>query len=259
VANPPPKAYRNEDFLGSRDARELRILSEYLEPEARFERQRIRDTIVFFGSARLKYRETAERMRAEASTDQEIKRAEQALEGSRYYEAARELSSRLTKWAAEVKGEGRNFVICTGAGPGIMEAANRGAHEAGGPSVGLGISLPMESQNDYVSPDLAFQFHYFFMRKLWFAYLAKAFIVFPGGFGTLDELMEVLTLQQTAKIRKPIHTLVYGSKFWKNVVSFDTLEELGTIDPEDRKLFNFVDTVDEAFDNVTSWLEETSL
>ena len=213
MAEPPPKAYRNQGFVGSRDARELRILSKYLEPEARFEKHRIRDTIVFFGSDRFKNPETAQRAMNQAVTASDVELARQALEGSRYYTAAQELAHRLTEWGQDVKGDSRHFVISTDAGPGIMKAANRSAEEAGGPSVGLGISLPMTAQNGDIPQDLAFQFHYVFMRKLWFAYLATALIIFPGSFGTLDEFMEVLTLQQTVKIREPAQPAVYGSAF----------------------------------------------
>ncbi len=214
-------AYKNEEFLDSADARALRILSEYLEPYSHFHRERIRDTVVFFGSAR-------------------IQDAEGPL--ARYYEDARTLARMLTEWGEEIKHHSRRFVVCSGGGPGIMEAANRGACDAGGKTVGLNIGLPFEQlPNPYISPELCFEFHYFFMRKFWFAYLAKALIVFPGGFGTMDELMELLTLVQTRKLQKKIIILLYGSSFWKEIINFDALVKYGTISEEDLKLFEFVD------------------
>ncbi len=197
-----PKAYQNPGFLSSKDARALRILSEYLEPKARFDHYRVDDTIVFMGSARIKSPEAAEEMLRKAKAGKDRERAEMALKMSAYYEAARELASRLTQWSKELDQVERRFVVCTGGGPGIMEAANRGAAEARGVNVGLTISLPVEEfDNPYVTRELAFHFHYFFMRKFWFSYLAKAVIVFPGGFGTLDELFELLTLVQTRKMK----------------------------------------------------------
>jgi uncharacterized protein (TIGR00730 family) len=251
----PPKAYKNLQFLNSRHARTIRILSEYLEPKSRLDYHGIRDTIVFFGSARFRDAEAAAKMVAEAHTGEEQRRAAVAQAGSRYYEEARSLAHRLTKWSAEVALNGRRFVVCSGGGPGIMEAANRGAHEAGGLSVGFNITLPEEQQpNPYISPELSFQFHYFFMRKLWFAYLAKALIVFPGGFGTLDEMMELLTLTQTRKIRKKVLVLIYGREYWDKVLNFDALIEMGTIDEADRRLFSYADTPDQAFETLTTWL-----
>ena len=222
-----PVAYKHEQFLDSPDARALRILSEYLEPFAHFRREKIRDTIVFFGSAR--------------STENNP-----FLE--RYYEQARALARMLTEWTNQLENPARRFVICTGGGPGIMEAANRGAAEAGGKNVGLNIGLPFEQlPNPYITPELSFQFHYFFMRKFWFAYLAKAMVFFPGGFGTLDELMEVLTLVQTQKVNKKIIILLYGSQFWKEVIDFDVLLRYGTISPEDVRLFEYADDPETAF------------
>jgi len=179
------KAYQNSDFLNSSDARELRILAEYLEPESRFARYQVDDTIVFFGSARLVSREQAEEELKNAKNgDGDVEQAKVRLEMSTYYEAAREMAHRLTEWSKQLVDDDRRFVVCTGGGPGIMEAANRGASEAKGLNVGLTISLPTEETgNSYITRELCFNFHYFFMRKFWFAYLAKAVIVFPGGFG----------------------------------------------------------------------------
>jgi uncharacterized protein (TIGR00730 family) len=221
-------AYKNEEFLDSPDARALRILSEYLEPYSHFRRERIRDTVVFFGSARI-----------------------QAAEGplAKYYEDARMLARMLTEWGEEIKNASHRFVVCSGGGPGIMEAANRGACEGGGKSIGLNIGLPFEQlPNPYISPELSFEFHYFFMRKFWFAYLAKALVVFPGGFGTLDELMEMLTLVQTRKLQKKMVIVLYGSEFWREVINFDALVKYGTISPEDLKLFEYADDPKSAFD-----------
>ena len=217
----PPLAYKNELFLDSPDARILRIVSEYLQPYAHFRRERIRDTIVFFGSART---------------------AKETTLPERYYQDAQTLARLLTEWSEQLPDTARRFVVCTGGGPGIMEAANRGASEAGGKTVGLNIGLPFEQfPNSYITPELSFQFHYFFMRKFWFAYLAKAMVFFPGGFGTMDELMEVLTLVQTRKINKKIITVLYGPDFWKEVIHFETLVRYGTISPEDLDLFQYAD------------------
>jgi hypothetical protein len=255
------KAYLNHDFLTSRDARPLRVLSEYLEPEARFARFRVDDTIVFMGSARLLSREQAERELEETErTNGDLTRARMQLQMSQYYEAARELANRLTQWSKQLADEERRFVVCTGGGPGIMEAANRGASEAKGVNVGLTISIPIEEfDNRYVTRELSFHFHYFFMRKFWFAYLAKAVIVFPGGFGTLDELFELLTLLQTRKIRKHLPVVLFGKKYWKDVVNFDALIQYGCISAEDLQLFYPTDSVDEAYDFLVDRLTEYSL
>ncbi|MFQ5785450.1 MAG: LOG family protein [Alphaproteobacteria bacterium] len=259
----PPKAYKNEAFLNSRDARPIRILAEYLEPVERFEDQRIEDTIVFQGSARIPSREEAEAgLDAARREGGDVARAEMWLRMSRYYEDARELARRLTEWSKGLKtSDGRRFVVCTGGGPGIMEAANRGAAEAKGLNVGLAISLPGvgEPANSYVTHQLAFEFHYFFMRKFWFTYLAKAIVVLPGGFGTLDELFEVLTLIQTLKIKKRMPIVLFGGEFWRDVVDFDALVRYGTISAEDLDLFFTTDSVDDAYDFITRELTEHAL
>jgi uncharacterized protein (TIGR00730 family) len=215
-----PLAYKNELFLDSSDARILRILSEYLEPLAHFKRNKIRDTVVFFGSARI--------------------REDGPL--SEYYHDARTLARLLTEWSDSIQNSTRRFVVTSGGGPGIMEAANRGAHDAGGSTVGLNIGLPFEQwPNPYITPELSFEFHYFFMRKFWFAYLAKALVVFPGGFGTLDELSELLTLTQTRKLEKKIVIILYGRKYWNEILNFDALVRYGMISREDLELFDFAD------------------
>jgi uncharacterized protein (TIGR00730 family) len=213
-------AYKNEKFLDSADARALRILSEYLEPLSHFRRERIRDTIVFFGSARVGENGPM----------------------SRYYHEARRLARLITEWSEGMRNASRRFVVCTGGGPGIMEAANRGAREAGGKTVGLNIGLPHEqTPNAYITPELCFEFHYFFMRKFWFAYLAKALVVFPGGFGTLDELMELLTLAQTVKLAKRIIIVLYGTAYWKEIINFEALVRHGMIAERDLELFQHAD------------------
>jgi uncharacterized protein (TIGR00730 family) len=212
--------YKNEAFIDSDDARPLRILAEYLGPLSEFRRTRIQDTIVFFGSARL-------------GPDGPL---------GRYYADARELARLVTAWSQSLPSTARRFTVCSGGGPGIMEAANRGAADAGGRSIGLNIGLPHEQRpNPYVTPELSFEFHYFFMRKLWFAHLSRAIVVFPGGFGTLDELMEILTLRQTGKLDRNIAVLLYGPDFWKDVINFDGLVRHGMISAEDVTLFQMVD------------------
>ena len=257
----PFKAYRNPAFLASRDGRPVRILAEYVEPEARFEDFKIDDTIVFFGSARLKPRDVAEAALAAArANDGDVAAAERSVAMSRYYEEARSLAARLTDWSKALEGTSRRFVICSGGGPGIMEAANRGASEAKGINVGLNISIPFEQHdNPYITRELSFEFHYFFMRKFWFVYLAKAIVIFPGGFGTLDEFFEILTLVQTGKLKKPMSIVLYGAPFWNDVVDFDALVHHGTIDAADLELFHRVNSVDEAFAAITADLTERAL
>ncbi len=223
----PPLAYKNEEFLKGPDSRPLRIISEYLEPLSHFRRQRIRDTIVFFGSARIK-------------EDSPL---------GQYYNDARKLAEMVTTWAKTFRERTYRFVVCSGGGPGIMEAANRGAMDARGKTVGLNIGLPFEQfPNPYITHELSFEFHYFFMRKFWFAYLSKALVVFPGGFGTMDELFEILTLAQTKKLAKKMTIILYGSSFWKEIINFDALVKYGTISPEDMNLFHFADTPEAAME-----------
>ena len=261
-----PRAYEDSNFLHSPDARALRILSEYMEPNSRFRHYRIEDTIIFFGSARIPPRARAEAgLRAveasgAAEDSEEMKRARAQLDLSEYYEATRELARRLTEWSKGLPDKSRRFVVCSGGGPGIMEAANRGASEAKGINVGLNISLPFEqAENPHISRELVFEFHYFFMRKFWFAYLAKAVIVMPGGFGTLDELFELLTLIQTHKIRKRLPIVLFGSRYWAEVINFKALEAFGTIGPADLELFFLTDSVDETFDYITDQLAQYSI
>lgn len=259
-----PKAYRNNKFLNSPSGRTIRILTEYQEPYERLKKYDINDTIVFFGSARLLPMNEAKKNVADLKKKLSIIKntkskeyienqkllgyAERDVEMAQYYQDTEELAYRLTKWSMNLK-KGNKFVICSGGGPGIMEAANRGAHKAKGLSIGLNISLPFEQYpNKYITPNLNFEFHYFFMRKFWFAYLAKALVIMPGGFGTLDELMEILTLVQTEKLKKKMTILIYGKKFWDKVMNLEALAEYRVISPADLKLFKFVDTVDEAFE-----------
>jgi uncharacterized protein (TIGR00730 family) len=250
-----PLAYQNETFLDSPDGRVLRLLSEYIEPLARFRREQIQDTVVFFGSARFQDLETAEGAlgeieRSSTGRDPEaLKKMRAAVEMARYYEDARRLASLLTEWAITIPARRRRFVVTTGGGPGIMEAANRGAKEAGGKTIGLNINLPFEQcPNSYITPSLNFEFHYFFMRKFWFAYLAKALVIFPGGFGTCDELFEILTLAQTEKLAKKILVVIYGSQYWKKLINFQTMIDAGTISRPDLKLFKIVDSPEEGFE-----------
>lgn len=220
VAHRRPVAYKNEAFLDSPDGRSLRILSEYLEPLSHFRDEQIQDTVVFFGSARIH---------------------EMGILG-RYYREARELARLVTEWSLSIQGPTHRFVVCSGGGPGIMEAANRGAQDAGGKTIGLNIGLPFEQRpNPFITPELSFEFYYFFMRKFWFAYLAKAIVVFPGGFGTLDELSEILTLIQTEKIERKILIVLYGSQYWKEILNFAALAKYGMISESDLDLYQYAD------------------
>ena len=290
--NPPaalpnaPMAYENQAFLNSPDGRLLRIISEYQEPLARFRRERIQDTVVFFGSARFVGMDEANQQlklldntgstqlapedeqpsfNSDSAGDGTVNalkhsRAEAAVEMAAYYEDARKLAHMMTEWAMKLPGRRHRFVITSGGGPGIMEAANRGAWEAGGKTIGLNIKLPFEQMpNPYITPALNFNFHYFFMRKYWFVYLAKALVVFPGGFGTLDEMFEVLTLDQTNKLAKPITVVIYGSKYWKEVINLRLLADKGAIGLKDLNLFQFADTPEEAFKILTDGLIENHL
>ena len=258
----PTKAYKDEAFINSPEARPVRILAEYIEPQTRFAENGIQDTILFYGSARIISREEAqEALEAAKAEGGDIAAAERRLEISNYYEATRELSNRLTQWSKDLRDEsGRRFVICTGGGPGIMEAANRGASEAQGENVGLGISLPFEvGNNPWVTRSLSLEFHYFFTRKFWFLYLAKALVLMPGGFGTMDELFEALTLLQTRKMRKKLPIVLFGREFWDKVLNFEAMVEFGTISPEDVELMIKTDSVDEAFKYITDQLCEHAL
>src|SRR5213075_1678777 len=242
-----PLAYENPQFLNSPDGRGMRILAEYSEPLARFRREKIQDTVVFFGSARFASLSDAQGALTlldkpgsarPADYDEQKKRLGAAIKMARYYEEARELAHKLTEWNMTLPYKKHRFVVTSGGGPGIMEAANRGAREAGGKTIGLNIRLPYEQYpNRYITPELNFEFHYFFMRKYWFAYLSKALVVFPGGFGTLDELFEILTLAQTEKLAKKILVVIYGRDYWKKVLNLDALVEAGAISAEDRNLF----------------------
>src|SRR5579863_5540315 len=254
-----PLAYENEPFLNSPDGRILRILSEYAEPLARFRREQIQDTVVFFGSARFQSRVTAQAKLAELDepgsqfSDLQLqanrKQAKAAVDMARYYEDARRLAFLLSKWSIQIPARRRRFVVTTGGGPGIMEAANLGAQEAGAKTIGLNIALPFEQMpNPHITPSLNFEFHYFFMRKFWFAYLSKALVIFPGGFGTLDELFEILTLAQTQKLAKKILVVIYGSEYWNKLFNFQTMVDAGTISPEDLELFKIVDSPEEGFE-----------
>ena len=242
-------AFLNHEFLSSRPARTLRILAEYMEPEQRFKEYDVRDTVVFFGSARILSREAAEKvLQAAQASGNDVEGAELKLKMSRYYEDTRELAKRMTLWSKNLHAPGRRFVVCSGGGPGIMEAANRGASEARGINVGLNIQLPFEQKpNPYITHALNFDFHYFFMRKFWFAYLAKAMVCMPGGFGTLDELMEILTLAQTLKVKKKLPIVLFGSEFWRDVIDLNALVKYGTIAREDLDRLFRTDSVDEAF------------
>jgi uncharacterized protein (TIGR00730 family) len=260
-----PLAYHDEDFLESTDARPIRLLAEYLEPARRFRLENIQDTVVFFGSARVHSREAAEqalqvlqkkRGRRTAEHARLLKRSRKAIKWSRYYEEARELANRLTQWSLSLEDPHRRFVVTSGGGPGIMEAANRGAFEAGGKTIGLNIRLPFEQgPNRYITKGLHFEFHYFFMRKFWFAYLAKALVIFPGGFGTLDEMFEILTLSQTHKLSKKLLVILYGSEYWNEVFDLRPLADWGAINESDLDLLCRVDSADEAFEELKKFLE----
>jgi uncharacterized protein (TIGR00730 family) len=271
--------------LNGADGRLIRIVDEYLEPLARFRREQIQDTVVFFGSARFRAKAEADhelellentgssklapsqeqpasvpQIVEGTATDLQRKRAVAAVEMARYYEDARRLAQMLTLWAKQIPSRRHRFVVTSGGGPGIMEAANRGAYEAGGKTIGLNIRLPFEqAPNPYITPNLNFEFHYFFMRKLWFAYMSKALVVFPGGFGTLDEMFEVLTLAQTHKLAKKITVVIYGSEYWKKVLNLDALVDTGTISPKDIELFQYVDTPEQAFEILKQGLTENYL
>ena len=265
-----PLAYENDPFLNSPDGRILRILSEYAEPLSRFRREQIQDTVVFFGSARFHSRAAAEGKLAELAqpssqfSEQQLhssrKQAKAAVDMARYYEDARQLAFLLSKWSIQIPARRRRFVVTTGGGPGIMEAANLGAQQAGAKTIGLNIHLPFEQMpNPYITPSLNFEFHYFFMRKFWFAYLAKALVIFPGGFGTFDELFEILTLAQTQKLAKKILVVIYGSEYWNRLINFQSMVDAGTISAEDLELFKIVDSPEEGFEFLREGLTEYHL
>jgi uncharacterized protein (TIGR00730 family) len=258
-----PLAYMEADFLESDEARPLRILAEYLEPLRRLKAQNIQDTVVFFGSARVhsrtaaaralnRLKKRAPRRRGHAAL---LKRGRKALEWSRYYEDARKLAHQLATWSLSLESPRHRFVVTSGGGPGIMEAANRGAHEAGGKSIGFNIRLPFEQgANRYITEGLHFEFHYFFMRKFWFAYLAKALVIFPGGFGTLDEMFEILTLSQTHKLSKQAGVFLYGRDYWEAILDLKPMDAWGAINPGDLELLKWVDSPDEAFEQLRAHL-----
>jgi uncharacterized protein (TIGR00730 family) len=265
-----PLAYLDPEFLESEEGRPVRILSEYLDPLKRFKDQRIQDTVVFFGSARVDSRERAERalqtLRARGVRDAddhyeaELKKSRKAVEWARFYEEARELARLLSAWTLTLQGDNHRFVVTSGGGPGIMEAANRGAREGGGKTIGLNIRLPFEQgANPYITDGLHFEFHYFFMRKFWFAYMAKALVVFPGGFGTLDEMFEILTLVQTDKLSKNIGVVLYGSEYWKKVFDLEPMAEWGAIAEKDLELLHYADTPADAFVQLRDHLIATHL
>jgi uncharacterized protein (TIGR00730 family) len=254
--NDQPLAYYDRDFLETDEARPIRIIAEYLEPLRRFREQNIQDTVVFFGSARVHSRSAAERALKRLKNGRHgrdysaaLKRSRKAVEWSRYYEDARDLAKRLTTWSLSLDSPRHRFVVCSGGGPGIMEAANRGAHEAGGKTIGLNIRLPFEQgANRYITDGLHLEFHYFFMRKFWFAYMAKALVIFPGGFGTLDEMFEILTLAQTQKLSKQLLVIMYGRKYWDQILNLEPMRDWGAISPRDLDLLQWVDTPAQAFD-----------
>ncbi len=264
---PRPTAFHSPDFMDSPTARPVRILCEYLDPEARFRRMNVKNTIVMFGSARIRPQADAQvRLEAAESNFQkesgnprfgaELNAAKSALRIARYYEDAQKLAGKLTAWSDKSRRPAQRFYICSGGGPGIMEAANRGAKEAGGRSIGLNITLPFEqAPNPYQTDELAFDFHYFFMRKFWFVYLAKALVVFPGGFGTMDELFELLTIVQTQKTQKYMPVVLYGTEYWNEVINWEALARWGMISTDDLSLFRFFDEVDPAFDYLRQELD----
>jgi len=254
----PLKAYKNPEFLNSAKARPIRILSEFIEPHYRFIENNINSTIVFFGSARVKPKEITKKeifsaadlyeKKPTAKNEQKLSAARLQLRLSKYYEDATELAQLITQWAKIPDTEEQKYYVCSGGGPGIMEAANKGAQLAGGKSIGLNISLPHEqAPNPFISDEFSFDFHYFFMRKYWFVYMAKALIIFPGGFGTMDELMEVVTLIQTKKIDRPLPIIIFGQDYWREIIDWEAMVRWGTIDAEDLDLFHFVNSAKEGF------------
>lgn len=262
----PALAFHNRSFLHSPHARDVRVLCEFLEPRHRLRKHRIRDTIVFFGSSRAVSREEARaqlrKAKAEdarAGTAESRARVEEARKLTvlaRYYEDAVQVARMLSEWSMQIPNGGPRIVVCSGGGGGIMEAANRGASEAGSKSIGFNIELPFEQRpNPYITEDLGFEFHYFFIRKFWFIYLARAALFFPGGFGTLDELWETLTLIQTKKVQKKLPIVLYGERFWRDLIDFGAFLRYGTISPEDLDLFRFCDTPEETVRYIVGQIE----
>ena len=261
--NTKDRFYFNKELLGSPQGRSIRILAEYYGPLKKIKKNRINDTIVFFGSARIKSPEQAEqdfKSLQNSNNDKDKLIAKKNIEMSKYYERANKLSKELTLWSKSLKSKKSRYIIASGGGGGIMEAANRGAHEAGGISIGLTISLPFESSgNKFITDDLDLKFHYFFMRKFWFMYLAKGIVVWPGGFGTLDEVMETLTLIQTKKITKKLPIVLFGKEFWNSVINWNYLVECGTISKEDLDLFLITDSIEKAFEYLTTNIQKDNL
>ncbi len=262
------KAYENLGFLHSHEARPIRVLCELIEPGKKLQDQKVENTIVFFGSARSKSAKQAERtlsdLKAEYPEESKqtkgqkalLQKAESLALLSKYYDQAEELAKKLSQWSYKNFPEDKRVYVCSGGGPGMMEAANKGANEAGSKSVALGISLPFEQGvNQFATPELSFEFHYFFIRKFYFLYHAKTVIVFPGGFGTMDELFEVLTLIQTKKVSKDIKIYLYGKDFWEGLINFEHFVKWGVISPEDLNLFQIVDDVGSAYELITSDLQ----
>lgn len=249
------KAYDNRKFLHGRSARPLRVLAEFIEPEERLRKHGIHNTIVFFGSA-----QSVDNSTFKKQTPDSAAVPEKAVRVSNAHESCIELAKRITAWSQKIKEPAKRFYVCSGGGSGMMEAANKGAELAGGESIGFNITLPLEQfPNPYISPELSFNFHYFFIRKFWFLYYAKALIGFPGGFGTMDEIFELLTLLQTGKVLKQVPVVLFDKTFWNEVINFKALQEYGVIGPLDLKLFKIIDDVDEAFEYITGQLKELYL
>jgi uncharacterized protein (TIGR00730 family) len=271
ISPTPHKAYKNQDFLNSHDARSIRVLCELIEPQRRLNAQRVQHTIVFFGSARSidseRANRKAESLKIEAAAEsvfsQKVKLEESAdyvVKLAKYYDSAVELAEKITRWSMTIEKDEDRFYICSGGGPGMMEAANKGAHLAGGKSIGFGISLPFEQGiNPYCTEELSFEYHYFFTRKYWFLYLAKALVAFPGGFGTMDELFEILTLMQTRKLEKKVPVILFGSEFWNDILNFDAFRKWGVISDKDLALFRITDDVDEAAEYLIKELNTNEL
>jgi hypothetical protein len=266
----PKKAYKNLQFLNSHEARSIRVQCELAEPEVRLEHEQIENTIVFFGSARTKAPADARQVLAtvqdqlkgdeSAEAKRKLAEAERDVKMAQYYQDAMELARRMTEWSLAIEDPIKRFIVCTGGGPGIMEAANRGAIQAKGLSIGMNISLPFEqSPNPYQTQELCFEFHYFFVRKFWLFYLARALIIFPGGFGTFDECFELLTLMQTEKTDRFLPIVLYGSEYWDEVLNLEAAVKWGTISPKDLHLLHRYDDVDSAFDFLTSELSRKFL